>query len=130
VNGDAGKMAGANLLRLIVVNMDSTTEAVNLRFTAPELLRIYTAHLEGDWDFYPDQWTEEQLLAAAHYGEVPRFGDDESPLPPLPRLAVAACVVSDCGRAAGLGDYFCRKHGGDAMACGVCGSVECPGHPA
>lgn len=33
-----------------------------------------------------------------------------------------------CGRACGPGDTLCRKHGGNPLACGICGALACPGH--
>jgi len=42
--------------------------------------------------------------------------------------AIRICEVPDCGRACAPTDVRCRKHGGDPLACGICGNVECGGH--
>jgi len=38
------------------------------------------------------------------------------------------CAVDNCGRACAPGETVCRKHGGDPLACGICGNVDCQGH--
>lgn len=38
------------------------------------------------------------------------------------------CSEPYCGRMCGPGDTRCRKHGGNPLACGVCGGLNCPGH--
>ena len=45
-------------------------------------------------------------------------------------MSVKVCATTACGRAAGEGEKFCRKHGGNKLACGICGAVSCPGHHA
>lgn len=79
------KMPGADLLRLIVENMNTTNEWANDDRSVAELINIGLAHLLGEWDKYPDEWTPEQREAAALYREPPRFDRNERPLPPLKR---------------------------------------------
>lgn len=38
------------------------------------------------------------------------------------------CEVRFCGRAAAPESPYCRKHGGNPMACGICGAIGCQGH--
>ena len=71
--------SGADLLRLVVRNMDGTSEGFNDRYTAAELLRIFTAQLESAWDFSPDEWTSRQVREALA-GKPPRWDDQERPL--------------------------------------------------
>jgi len=40
------------------------------------------------------------------------------------------CARRGCGFRCGPGDRFCRKHGGDPLACRECGDRDCPGHVA
>lgn len=82
---ELNKMSGADLLRLIVQNMNATNEWANDNWSATELINIGTAHLLGEWDKYPDEWSREQREAAARYREPPRFDEQERPLPPLKR---------------------------------------------
>lgn len=70
---------GADTLRIIVRNMDNTTEDLNTRFTVAELIAIYSAHLASEWDFYPDQWEERQIQEAIQ-GKVPRWDASERPI--------------------------------------------------
>lgn len=73
------KRTGANTLRAIVRNMDATRESLNDRFTVPELIAIYSAHLASEWDIYPDQWEERQLQEAI-LGKVPHWDANERPV--------------------------------------------------
>jgi len=79
------KRFDCELLRVIVRNMDATTESFNQRYDLQQLLAIYRAHLASDWDIYPDQWSAAQLRAAIEHGEPPRFQDDGTPCPPMSR---------------------------------------------
>jgi hypothetical protein len=79
-------LTGPDLLRRIVANMDATNEGLNQQFGALELVAIYSAHLAAEWDLYPDQWTIDQLRAAAFFGEVPRWTLNGEPLPPVDRV--------------------------------------------
>lgn len=76
--------SGADLLRHIVRNMDTTAEYANDDLAIDEIVAIHIALLMSEWDFYPDQWTEAQKQAAIRYGEPPRFDDQtERPLKPF-----------------------------------------------
>lgn len=48
--------------------------------TRAECFRVFDAWMACGWDFYPDQWTAEQLTAAIRYGIVPAWRNDESPI--------------------------------------------------
>lgn len=69
----------AQLLRIIVGNMDNTREGLNDRYRFDQLLCIYLAHYLCAWDFYPDQWTARQLREALR-GIVPCWNDREQPI--------------------------------------------------
>jgi hypothetical protein len=43
-------------------------------------------------------------------------------------MILMICTVDNCGRACAPGETVCRKHGGDPLACGICGNVDCQGH--
>lgn len=55
---------GIEELRLALLLFDDTSETFNQRFSAAELLLIFRAHRRGEWDYYPDQWTAEELAKA------------------------------------------------------------------
>lgn len=44
------------------------------------------------------------------------------------RERLVTCAEPQCGRACGPGDLYCRKHGGNPLACGICGRLDCDGH--
>jgi hypothetical protein len=48
------------------------------QFTLDELRALYRAWLACEWDFFPDRWSREQVLAALG-GTVPTFRDDGTP---------------------------------------------------
>lgn len=50
------------------------------RWTAEEWLKLYDAYKVIDWDFTPDEWTEQQV-ADALAGLVPQWDDNENPSP-------------------------------------------------
>jgi hypothetical protein len=62
-------------LRRMVKCFDHNNESMNQRFSIPELLNIWSAWTQCEYDYYPDQWSEEQLLAAANDGTIPEFED-------------------------------------------------------
>jgi hypothetical protein len=62
-------------LRRMTKCFDRNNETLNQRFSIPELLNIWAAWTQCNWDYYPDQWDEEQLLAAAKDGTIPAFED-------------------------------------------------------
>jgi hypothetical protein len=69
---------GAEELRRIVRAMNDTRESFNDRFSAEELVAIYRAMFASGWDYYPDQWSEEQVQAALR-GIAPSWDDAEQP---------------------------------------------------
>ena len=64
--------SGAEILRLIVRNMDTTKESFNDQFSVEELVQIYSMQLASEWDFYPDEWTKRQVKEALR-GIVPKW---------------------------------------------------------
>jgi hypothetical protein len=74
-------VSGPDELRKAARLIGMCRESFNQRFTAEELLKLARACWASEWDFTPDQWTEEQVQAALK-GEVPRWNDDESPAAP------------------------------------------------
>lgn len=72
------KMTGAQLLRLIVNNLDACAENFLDRFTADQLIQIGRMHLLSEFDFYPDQWTDRQIREAL-IGKVPQWTANETP---------------------------------------------------
>ena len=73
------KFTGAELLRKVVMNMDTTTESFNDRFTAMQLVQLGRMLLASDWDIYPDQWTARQVKQALR-GWPPHFDENEKPV--------------------------------------------------
>lgn len=69
----------ADELRRIVRVMDNTAEWALDGYSVAELIRMFTAHAACDWDYYPDQWTQDQRDAAARLGVVPTFDDNGVP---------------------------------------------------
>ena len=55
---------GAEELRLIVSNMNTTSETFNDRYTLEQLVQIGRMLLASEWDIYPDQWTDRQVREA------------------------------------------------------------------
>lgn len=75
---------GIELLRYAVHMLSSSKEDVNMRFSAPQLLRIADAVQKCEWDFYPDQWSERQLQECVQFGMTPKWedkGDGRGPVP-------------------------------------------------
>jgi len=70
-------MTGIEELRKAVRLFNMCSETINERFTPPQLLRIAAACRACTHDYLPDQWSDEQLQAAADHGTVPVFEDDE-----------------------------------------------------
>lgn len=76
-------MTAIERLRAAVKLFDQCNEDFNCRFTTSiELLWIWDAHHRCGWDFYPDQWTERQILAALTCFEAPDWNADETPKVP------------------------------------------------
>ena len=71
--------SGADLLRLIVKNLDDCRESFLDRFTAIQLVKIGLVHLACGWDILPDQWEERQIREALR-GKVPRWDSDYKPI--------------------------------------------------
>lgn len=72
--------SGADLLRLIVRNMDDAPESFNDQFSAAELFNIYAAHIACGWDYPPHEWTRRQLDEARLKNKPPRWDSDERPV--------------------------------------------------
>ena len=81
---------GADELRRIVKVMGDVAEWVNDCYTIAELIRLYQAHKACEWDYYPDQWSQEQRDAAAKYGTVPKFDDNGRPLTHVEKTLLGA----------------------------------------
>ena len=73
--------SGANVLRLVVRNMDYGNEEFNQRYTVEQLVKIYVAHLKCRCDFLPHQWEERQVREALQ-GIVPQWDTDDRPIYP------------------------------------------------
>ena len=59
---------------------DGNKEDLNMSYSLPELLNIWSAWNRCEWDFYPDQWSAKQLERAAKNAKVPEFDDEERPI--------------------------------------------------
>lgn len=73
-------LSGIELLRFAVNALSYNRESVNERFSATELLNIAECYRACEWDFFPDQWTEDQLLAAAHGRIIPQWDMHANPI--------------------------------------------------
>ena len=71
-------MTGAELLRLIVSNLNTTRESFNDQFSLEELVQIHRMFYLSDWDIYPDDWTKRQVKEALR-GVPPQWTKDEKP---------------------------------------------------
>lgn len=69
----------AEMLRIIVRNMDYTNEDFNERWSIEQLILIFRMHLKCGRDFFPHSWTERQVQEALR-GIVPRWNDAEDPV--------------------------------------------------
>lgn len=74
---------GIERLRIAVSIFDRCRESFLEPFSARDLLRIYDAHMQCEWDLYPDQWTDRQVDEAVRLEFVPKFrfplpGEDTS----------------------------------------------------
>jgi len=67
-------------LRRMVKCFDGNKEDLNMSYSLPELLNIWSAWNRCEWDFYPDQWSAKQLERAAKNAKVPEFDDEERPI--------------------------------------------------
>jgi hypothetical protein len=67
-------------LRRMVKSFDRNNENLNMNYTLPELLNIWSAWNQCEWDMFPDQWSVKQLERAAKSATVPQFDDDERPI--------------------------------------------------
>lgn len=68
-------------MRAMVRAFDNLSENFNDRYTLPELITIWRAWRACEWDYYPDQWSKDQIHAVLRLGVVPRFTDDGKPAP-------------------------------------------------
>lgn len=75
-------MTGIDRLRAAVKLFNQCSEDFNDCFTLEELVRLSIAHRHCGWDFYPDQWTSEQIKAVLAIGELPDWNDDLTPKVP------------------------------------------------
>lgn len=89
-------LAGIEELRRAVELLDRNNEGSNAGFSAEELLNIARACWASGWDVWPDEWTSQQVEAAAKDKTPPRF--EERPNG-LHALDVTDCVCRDCRRA-------------------------------
>lgn len=71
-------MTGAELLRLIVQNINTTHESFNDQYSLDELIQIHKMFLLSDWDIYPDDWTKRQVKKALQ-GIPPQWTKNEKP---------------------------------------------------
>ena len=71
-------MTGAELLRLIVSNLNATTESFNDQYSLEELIQIHRMFLLSEWDIYPDCWTKRQVKEALQ-GIPPQWTRNERP---------------------------------------------------
>lgn len=68
-------MTGIEKLRRAVTLFSNCTETFNERWTADELLKIYAAYHASGWDITPDQWSDDQLMAALRAVVLPISGE-------------------------------------------------------
>jgi len=68
---------GIELLRYAAKLFDKCNETFNGKFTVGELLIIAAAHKECKWDYFPDQWTEQQIAEAIMHGAVPEWEEEK-----------------------------------------------------
>ena len=71
-------MTGAELLRLIVSNINATNESFNDEYSLEELIQIHRMFLLSEWDIYPDCWTKRQIKEALQ-GIPPQWTKNERP---------------------------------------------------
>lgn len=76
------KLTGIELLRYAVRMLNRCNESVNQRFTAPQLIRIAEGVQRSEWDFYPDEWTDQQLQECAQFGITPTWEDKNNEVVP------------------------------------------------
>lgn len=65
-------------LRKLVKRWNSNNEGMNTRLSLRELLDLDRMWCTSGWDFYPDQWTQRQVLEALR-GQPPCWDDRERP---------------------------------------------------
>ena len=75
---ELNEMTGAELLRLIVSNINATRESFNDKYSIDELIQIHRMFLLSDWDIYPDEWTKRQVKEALE-GIPPQWTKNEKP---------------------------------------------------
>lgn len=73
---------GAELLRKAVNILNYCRESFNDQFSAEELLKLVTIHLQSGWDFLPDEWTDRQINEALTHNRIPQWDDNERPIYP------------------------------------------------
>lgn len=75
---ELNELTGAELLRLIVQNVNTTRESFNDQYSLEELIQIHRMFLLSDWDIYPDDWTKRQVKEALQ-GIPPQWSKNEKP---------------------------------------------------
>ena len=68
---------GGDKLRALASWLDNQREDFVSRFTAEELLKLFTVYRSCEWHITPDDWSERQVRAALKHGTVPRFEKEE-----------------------------------------------------
>lgn len=74
---------GIELIRYATHMLSSCNETFNMRYTAEQLLRIADAVQKCGWDFYPDQWTEQQVQDCIQFGIVPDWKEENGRYVPV-----------------------------------------------
>lgn len=90
------KLDGIDILRNAVGYFNTCRESFNQRYTAEQLIKIYTAGVLGEWDVYPDQWTNQQVDAAINEGKSPKFESTSAGPIGLHALEVTDCYCRTC----------------------------------
>ena len=76
IKEELNDMTGAELLRLIVANLNATTESFNDQFSLEELVQIHRMFYLSEWDIYPDCWTKRHIKEALQ-GTPPQWTRNE-----------------------------------------------------
>jgi len=69
---------GIEKLRKCLNLFNNCNESFNEKFTIDELIKLYNAYMNAEWDFRPDEWTEEQIQSCLKYNRTPEWDEDES----------------------------------------------------
>jgi len=74
---EIGRFTAVEVLRRVADMCDRSPETFNQRFTIAELVRLWQVSQLCEWDYYPDQWSAEQVEAALGDGAVPTFDEND-----------------------------------------------------